>query len=111
MTTTQEIETAVREIVSERPDYIYDNAGYYLHKDEEGNPTVPGCLLGHALLRVGYTTEQLQFVNSKGIKAIAPRLKIEGDLKWLNDVQILQDSNITWANAVRAADSGALNSD
>jgi hypothetical protein len=110
----------VRELASARPDNVY-RAG---PSGQSSPPTkctylggtctdgTVGCLVGQALLAIGYTAEQLQPVDQLGIEeAIEKMLPCEltddeyDKVRWLESAQNAQDNGSPWKEAVRIADA------
>lgn len=83
----------------------------YLHNDENGNPTVPGCLVGHALLKLGVSKEFLakhnagptasdvaQYMEAEGIASVTRKARTL--FGW---AQGRQDDGDSWGEAVKDA--------
>jgi hypothetical protein len=110
----------VRELAASRPDNIYQPAS-------AAPPTAPqrkcsyltgnchdgtvGCLLGQALLAIGFTAHQLRRIDTLSIEeALASLSEVDsghvdgGHVAWLMAVQCGQDEGHTWRRAVELAD-------
>lgn len=95
------------QVAAERPDYIYsspdlDSCVYIDRTDGK-----PSCLIGHVLLRAGWTIEELRRHNQTDVKTLFARFErpIDADaLALLDEAQLLQDDgDYTWAEAVERA--------
>jgi hypothetical protein len=117
MTTAVEIETTdekalatLREVVAERPEYVYscpthmqeyddDLSCFYVHTDEDGSMVSAGCVVGVALNRLGMPLEELakeegstaHAVISRYFPLISKRVRAR-----FNDIQMHQDAKNTW---------------
>lgn len=104
MTFTEEQVTAViREIVAERPDYVYDSPSgdaQCVYGDADGNPS---CLVGHVIAKldpegfkelIGFANE-LAFVSTDWFDRPP-----EDVASALLQAQITQDSGRPWAEAL-----------
>jgi hypothetical protein len=125
MTTTinsplvESLVTLVRELAIARPETVYrpcwseksnsmGRCSYLAGACSDGSV---GCLLGQALLALGFTTDHLQPVNHLGIKEALEKLHpcqlTDHDydqVRWLETVQSAQDNGQTWQEAVERAD-------
>jgi hypothetical protein len=73
--TAEKVLETLREVVAERPDYVYEapegytaGAGvtcFYVHGD------VPGCVVGHVLNRLGVPLSDLALVEGRGAYKVA----------------------------------------
>jgi hypothetical protein len=94
----------VRKLVEQYPDALYEHAScYYSSGVVKNGPKTPGCIIGQACR--GYMKiEQLDDANA------VDELEIDGtryELGWLSKIQFKQDIGLTWANAMKEADSGS----
>jgi hypothetical protein len=102
-----------REIANEIPDFIYRSDGLlkacaYVEYNEDGE-SKPGCIFGHALLRLGMIDLSIAEwdANTEGIRSLAYRedwALSNPELDWMGKVQNEQDTGSTWAEAVALAD-------
>ena len=115
----EDLVSKVRELAVARPETIYQPS-----PTGQATPTIRcsylagtcsdgtvGCLLGQALVAVGYTAEQLRAVDLLGIEeAIEKLLPCEltdeeyRRVRWLESVQNAQDNGHPWGEAIRIAD-------
>lgn len=116
--TIAEIESKVRELASENPDFRYTphNGSCYYTRGPEGEEG-PGCIVGQALLAAGVDFDVLRefddSAKASGIRFVARALADQGkivmpnfhDAEWLNTVQRDQDKGLTWSEAVVNADT------
>lgn len=100
----------VRELAAEKPNFLYksknDNRCYYLSQGSQ----YPGCIFGQALLKMGYTSDDLaKFDDDLGVdienvcKALDIYLTAE-ERDWCSIVQTGQDNGDTWRKAIEYAD-------
>lgn len=126
-TTLKDIAATVRAIATERPDFRYrtqpmenpalrgDKCSYISASREvqEGE----GCIVGQALMRLGFTRDDLRRVEGYSSDMAMEKLDVvmdrdedtEGLLGWINTVQGRQDTGATWQKAVDVADEYAAN--
>jgi hypothetical protein len=112
---------AVREVVGERPEYIYTNqlgevAGqgftrcYYVHTDKAGKRSA-GCLVGAVLARLGVPLEAMQEAgNTTAAFEVVPQVidlgnKADNDftVNYLAYLQREQDNGASWGYALASA--------
>lgn len=107
MITDEAFKATVREIAAERPEYVYQREGgvgtcLYAHADG------PGCLISHALHRLGVSLETLSWCEEmpagEAIQRIAGDDVSPETRAWAHQVQALQDTEHPWGVAVRLAD-------
>ena len=103
----QKLIAAVRAVAAEQPDLVYTDACQYVVKDGPGEYR-PGCLIGHALWRLGMIDSFWYGDSSRNISQITAltkefRLDTE-EAYWLGVAQDEQDAQEPWGVAVRAAD-------
>lgn len=88
----------------------------YVHPDKEGNLTVPGCLVGNVMARLGVPIEKMAAINDGGMSArslfsyLSDRNIIsitEKAAGLLVNAQAHQDNEFTWGEAVFTAVSRA----
>lgn len=107
--TLPELVKTVREIAAENPDKVYEAPNalgmcLYMHGDE------PGCIFGHALLRLGVPPEAIGGVRGNIRTVLFDRGVISSPfgsdrlVVWCRAVQHLQDNRIPWGEAVNCAD-------
>ncbi|MFD7552997.1 hypothetical protein ACFV0H_28620 [Streptomyces erythrochromogenes] len=103
----------LREVVAERPEYTYsapeymenDEEGgrcFYVHKDEEGNPVSPGCVIGVMLHRLGVPLEWMEQLEARPASSLVGRLfphLSDRTVQALNMVQSHQDNGNEWGMA------------
>lgn len=111
-------------IVEKGSDFVYvkevevqdDEDGYkvctYVHPDAEGNLTVPGCLVGNVMARLGVPIEQMAAINNDGFSArvlfsyLSSRSLIsitEKAASLLVNAQGQQDHEVSWGESVYTA--------
>jgi hypothetical protein len=100
----------VRELAAEKPDFFYktkDGACLYTPNDEQ-----PGCIFGQALLRMGYTKEELSKLDEdngldiiEALKVLDIRSLTNEELQWCSDVQQLQDFGDNWRKVIENTDA------
>jgi hypothetical protein len=104
--------TVLREVVAERPEYVYsapdhmkddldgdDPSCYYAHADEDGAFVAPGCAIGVALNRLGVPLKTL--AEHEGVTAYSlVKLFFPGlsrkTIEKFNSMQMYQDSGTPW---------------
>jgi hypothetical protein len=107
----------VRDLVTESPDYIYsspdhmkegefdaDLTCFYVHMDEDGETSGPGCLVGKALHRLGIPLETLRGQEANGAREVIANLHLPLTAKvrlFASTVQGHQDDGDPWAVALR----------
>lgn len=100
----------LREVVAERPDYIYahpSRACVHVYKGQ------PSCIAGHVLVRAGFdpaTIEAKVDQYGNGAQVFADVFKgqvTENAVRILRAAQIVQDGGQTWGDALEAAESTA----
>lgn len=92
---------AIREVAAESPDFVYKGMCQYVVNGQ------PGCLVGHALWRLGLIDEGIERYNTNDLKIKAFDLAWAFDraeLAWLGHVQNRQDRGAPWGVAVKDAD-------
>ncbi|MBT2609866.1 hypothetical protein J7I97_16660 [Streptomyces sp. ISL-87] len=103
----------LREVVAERPDYVYSSPEYmpadeedgrcfYVHKDESGSPVSAGCVIGVVLYRLGAPLEWMEQLEARPASSLAGRLfpqLSDRTMQKLNLVQSAQDNGDTWGTA------------
>jgi hypothetical protein len=102
----------LREVVAERPDYVYAappemittamlaNPCFYVHG--EGADAVPGCVVGAVLNRLGVPLSELAGYEGTPAQHVAERL-LETDhdvVSMLREVQTEQDQGTSWGDAL-----------
>lgn len=111
-------------IVEKGSDFVYvkevevyeDEDSYkvctYVHPDEEGSLTVPGCLVGNVMARLGVPIEAMAAINNDGFSArvlfsyLSSRNIIsitEKAASLLVNAQCQQDNEFTWGESVFTA--------
>lgn len=111
-------------IMVEGPDFVYakevlTTSTYgdqypvcsYLHQDKDGELTVPGCIVGRALIDLGVPVEEIQPYNTGYVAGgILRELAKDNILSFTSKaasllayVQHLQDSEVEWGEAVHDA--------
>jgi hypothetical protein len=113
--TASDVVAELRAVVAEQPDYVYEYPGeapdksldcYYVHPSESG--TVPGCVVGHVLNRLGVPLHVLRGYEGSDARNVAERtLNITGDPDHghdarlaLQQVQCAQDRGMAWGAAL-----------
>ncbi|MFB7782046.1 hypothetical protein ACFC1D_04915 [Streptomyces vinaceus] len=105
--------SALREVVAERPDYVYsapeymsdDEEGgrcFYVHKDVGGDSVAAGCVIGVTLHRLGVPLEWMEQLEGRPASLLVRRLYpdlSERTVNALNLVQSAQDNGDPWGMA------------
>ncbi|MFF5371363.1 hypothetical protein [Streptomyces sp. NPDC013187] len=105
----------LREVVAERPEYVYsapaymqeiqdgeDPSCFYVHKDEDGSIVAAGCAVGVVLNRLGLPLEELVKHEGKTAYQLVNTAPVEVTTKTrdlLNRMQTHQDSGDPWGLA------------
>jgi hypothetical protein len=100
--------TLLREVVAERPDYVYqspvEDACVYIDPTDRR----PSCLAGHVFIRAGWDLDELEranqvdvlsFVGNHTARAVDPNAA-----SVLQEAQDWQDGGATWAKALTHAE-------
>jgi hypothetical protein len=112
--TADQVMQTLREVVAERPDYVYEvpegyaaetNVScYYVHGD------VPGCVVGHVLNRLGVPLSDLALVEGRGAYKVVDWFLNITDPDGVVDVehvlsvaQSRQDRGDSWGEALEVA--------
>lgn len=110
-------EAAIREQAVERPDHTYepkDGSCLYVHWTQDAAGVLPkaepGCIVGSALMRLGYPAEWLSVAG--GVHVLLGHLqeygvKVEVPIEvkdWASKVQNHQDNREPWGQAVQNTD-------
>lgn len=105
--TNEDLLRTLREVAAEQPEKVYKSpagAGgscFYVHGNE------PGCIVGHALHRLGVPLETLKEHESDAARAplndLFPEVT-EGAMDLVDSVQYLQDRGEPWGEAIKALD-------
>jgi hypothetical protein len=115
--TDETVLATLREIVSEKPEYVYscpphmgetEDSGscYYVHTDEDGSYVSAGCAIGVVLNRLGVPLEELAANEGSTARAILTCLapQLSSRTKWrMNDMQMYQDHGDSWGLAYAKA--------
>lgn len=117
--TDEKVISTLREVVAERPEYIYscpthmqedpaqaDPSCFYVHTDEDGSPVSAGCAIGVVLHRLGVPLETL--VKEEGARAYGVVQRLFPNLsaktyRRLGDMQQYQDDRVPWGLAYAKA--------
>ncbi|MFD7605175.1 hypothetical protein ACFWAN_32670 [Streptomyces mirabilis] len=115
--TDESLLSTLRDVVSERPEYIYSSPEhmqvpderatcFYVHKDEDGSNVAAGCAIGVVLSRLGVPLEELERHEGSGawtlLGKLAPKLK-RRTRDQLSSMQTNQDSGEPWGLAYAKA--------
>jgi hypothetical protein len=110
--TAKDVQSEVRAVAAEYPTHVYVSARKgecsYFHMGEGTNYSC-GCIIGHALHRLGVTPEDIPNSNFLGVVGLLRRFMPAQDrdeiiMDWLASVQLLQDEGKSWSKAVNKAD-------
>lgn len=112
ITDTQIIST-LREVVAERPDYVYkapahmegaiSGACFYVHTD--GGAGKPGCIVGYVLNRLGVPLADLTVWEGTSALEVAAEFGVSDEAaRTLNHAQIVQDGGESWSAALESAE-------
>lgn len=118
--TDKTVMTTLREVVAERPDFVYkaqttysdDDATPmcgYVHTNENG-AKVCGCLVGHVLNRLGVPLDTLAEYEGKGAEYVVEGLDLNlsrqtARVLWI--AQDEQDRGKPWGEALAKAEAAA----
>lgn len=111
--TDQQVLETLREVVAGKEDYVYEpqqegqSMCLYVHEDEHGRKT-PGCLVAHALVRLGGSISGLEESEGSGplLASVKAGLSLEdASVEALVQAQVAQDSGYTWGEALRVAEA------
>ncbi|MFI5877558.1 hypothetical protein ACIBAH_35065 [Streptomyces sp. NPDC051445] len=113
------VRTALKEIVSERPAYVYAAPEYmkdaedinlplcfYVHNDADGNPESAGCGVGAVLHRLGVPLEELRKYEGRTARQMLKEVISgidRGTAVVLETFQGEQDEKTPWGEAYEAA--------
>jgi hypothetical protein len=109
--TVLQVQAEVRKLAQEQPDFVYKRPEYsafclYVHETSDGIKT-PGCIVGHALHRLGFSLDELE-IGGTASEALE-RLSVNGWDKdvvtWITRVQGEQDMATPWGRAVALVDA------
>lgn len=110
MLNATDVVNEIRKVAAEQPDFIYNGDTFPIEclytKNADGSPG--GCIVGRALMRLNVEEEVLVKNDGRGASGVLSELGIGGDIfvmHWINEVQEIQDSGKTWAEAVQSADT------
>lgn len=107
---------ALREVARENPNKVYEKPAYYnadkalcfyVHSDPGTGEESPGCLIAHALVRVGVPLDRMKSWEGSGAALVASALTsgLRADtLDVLAMAQDRQDVGETWADSVNFAE-------
>jgi hypothetical protein len=101
----------VRELAAARPDNVYRGDPGCEYAGGESSDGTTGCLLGQALLALGFTARALRKLDEQSVSSINVALKTllgtdnlpPNKVRWLRRVQDAQDIEVAWGQAVLAA--------
>jgi hypothetical protein len=102
--TLRQIQGAVRQLVEEKPDYVYtmpDGAIQCLYLDP--NTGEGSCLIGQALLALGVRKNEFDERNWMSAERL-PFWDTEETANWARCVQREQDDGKAWGNALEAGE-------
>ncbi|MGW0575800.1 hypothetical protein ACWD25_07475 [Streptomyces sp. NPDC002920] len=115
--TDEALISTLRQVVAERPEYVYvspkymgatDESGscFYVHTDDDGSPVSAGCAIGVVLNRLGVSLEEL--LKGEGTAAYALIGKLVPGVgnrvrAQLYDMQMNQDNGDPWGLAYAKA--------
>jgi hypothetical protein len=115
--TAEQVLATLREVVAERPTYVYEAPEGYASETNEtsvacfyvhGN--TPGCIVGHVLARLGVPLSDLALVEGRGAYKVADWFLDITDPDGATDVehvlsvvQMHQDRGDSWGSALEAA--------
>jgi hypothetical protein len=101
------------------PNHIYkipNNGSTCLYFHLDGKAPVCGCIMGHALQDLGFTSEDLVKHEGKDIADVIADLDIDPEgpayytrVSWLFEVQTHQDDQRPWQRCVEEADEAYPN--
>lgn len=100
----------LREVAAERPNYVYQSPveASCVYIDPQTHE--PSCLIGHVLIRAGWTVKELETVNRTDIGTLLERSGFdpnENVVRILSEAQERQDGENTWARALAYAEAVA----
>lgn len=102
---------AIREVASANAERVYtkpDDSVYCLYVHTDAGDLTPGCLIGHALHRLGVPLERMHGVTGNASDLMsALGIDVSNAVRhYAVDAQGCQDTRMTWSAAVRVADQG-----
>ena len=109
--TVLQVQAEIRKLAQEQPDFVYkrpESSSFclYVHEASDGSKT-PGCIVGHALHRLGFSFDELEIGGTAG--EALHRLGIsdwdKDTVVWITRVQGEQDTGIPWGQAVARTDA------
>lgn len=103
----------LREVVAERPEYVYERDGQFASGDADGISCLyvhrdgPGCLVGTVLHRIGVPLDKLATWEGSGAYVVAGMTAYMPDTarNALARAQDAQDAGATWSAALAAAEN------
>jgi hypothetical protein len=109
---------ALRDVARENPDRTYDvpqhmigradaSLCFYVHSDPETGEESPGCLIAHALVKVGVPVERMKSWEGSSAELVASSLTsgLRADtLDVLARAQDHQDAGYSWGDALNYAE-------
>lgn len=116
--TDEQVKEVLREVVSERPEYVYSAPEYmaparigggtcfYVHNDEDGTPVSAGCVVGVVLQRLGVPLAAMAEREGEAALNMVPRLLKNISPKMVNvldSVQSYQDEKTPWGESYAKA--------
>ena len=97
--TFDDVAKVLREVVAERPDYVYPH-DYCVYRDEDGSPS---CLIGHVIQRLDpdYFASISEQGNGATVRGLSwtDRFSV-AEVRALRAAQMIQDTGQTWAEAL-----------
>lgn len=107
MFTLDELETEVRRLAAEKPDFVYEkpvNSHICKYVVEDEGRLKGSCIMGQALINLGVSARELSHWEGTGIGAIVANQGISGERNWIAQVQYAQDRDASWGDAIKHAD-------
>jgi hypothetical protein len=105
--TPKDVERQVRTVASEYPNYVYSSNGvhgcYYFHPGPNSS-YVCGCIIGHALHRLGVTPANIPGANGVNVGVLFSHYMSIAN----SDARANQDRGVSWGECIRKADDAAF---
>ncbi|MFI0211975.1 hypothetical protein ACH4OV_25305 [Streptomyces diastaticus] len=113
--TPEQVLDVMREVVAEAgEEFVYEpptglGVCLYVHRPHGGGASVPGCLVGQVLHRLGVPLDELTEHEAQLARTMAPKLVDAGEgadllVTALDNAQAIQDGGHSWGAALRAAE-------
>jgi hypothetical protein len=108
MFTLEELETEVRRLAEENPEFAYERIASSCYYTKGGDQNSPGCIMGRALTKLDPDIVPfLRMIDASpiNIDGVLDKLGLTVSSYWFSRVQYKQDSGTPWAECVAYADA------